>query len=212
MLGDGRRLGEMLCWYYRVFDSTSGLYSLDGSGTPTQCDKQHVFRHCQLSCLWLWTTALNTQFRKCLTIEHPYLTGVVCIFTLKAQHIKGGKQVGDYLDKFAHLWMRNPQSRGMPELLQEPGVSMHKLFFISLPHLFSRIFPACVPSQVCFTLYQKMLKKQMAWLLVACNRINDKMWWDPWGSFTNKQVQTEQINGSQRDSYKPASEKDSSVS
>lgn len=146
----------------------------------------------------------------------PYLSGVVAIFTSEAQHVKTGKKVGDHLNKFAHLWMRNPRSIEVCQHSaknQEQFRSMHKLFFISLPHLFSRIVPACVHSQVCFTLYQQTLKKQMVWLLlVACYRVDDNMWWDPWGSFTKGQVQTEQIDGSRRDACKPASEKDSSVS
>jgi hypothetical protein len=41
-----------------------------------------------------------------------------------------------------------------------------------------------------------MLKKQMAWLLlIARRRMDEKMYWDPWGSFVKRQVQTEQTDG-----------------
>lgn len=44
----------------------------------------------------------------------------------------------------------------------------------------------------------------MAWfLLIACHRMDEKMYWDPWGSFVKGQVQTEQIDGSLRCLHKP---------
>ena len=102
------------------------------------------------------------------------------------------------MNGYAYFQRRNPQSiealqhtsRNQGELRSIPTPStMYKLFLISLPHLFSRNIPSpCAHILLC----QQMLKKQMVLLLlIACHRTDEKMYWDPWGSFVKGQVQTE---------------------
>ena len=103
------------------------------------------------------------------------------------------------MNGYAYFQRRNPQSiealqhtaRNQGELRSKPTPStMYKLFLISLPHLFSRNIPSSCAHMT--SMFYSASKCKWSWLLlIACHRTDEKMYWDPWGSFVKGQVQAE---------------------
>lgn len=118
----------------------------------------------------------------------------------------------DYLNKFTRFQiLKNPTvNRGISALCQEPGEihinsdSFHNapsFPHFAAPFILRKYSQPMYTQDKCFTLHQQMFKKQMPWLLfIACHRMEDKTQWDPWGSSTKGQIQTEQSDGRQRHS------------
>lgn len=142
--------GDVLCIVGHLEASLASVHKMPVA-LPFSMTTKNVSRRCQLSL------HLVENYRPRHTVQemlnHLTFSSIKSqmYFYFRAHNVKAGKKVRDYLNEFVHLQIRSPTThRSTSALCQESGgiqintdiSTMHKLFLILLPHLFSRNIPS----------------------------------------------------------------------